>query len=377
MIACRMENDQKTMKEMLRRVFKRLLFPVEIILTCVRWYAAFLKPFSYITNKTVLAFSSTIVLLASTSALAVTAPKQVPATPPFDMQSVPLSTATLPPFPYLDWPAKLEDGYRNVLVDKQFDQAFVIVGRTLRAVEGRVERRDFPNDPIGWSAVAAQRNYATAVKNMGGVKVNSVLPGDPDWIGQQGGNPEVLLQKMRLPDNGPNIEGRGIVSYDTYLIRRRQNNLWIVVAETAGGGSTSLLTVEEKALEQSVAPLTAKQLATSLQQSGHVAVYVPFDTDRAEINPASLPIVEQIGKLLQTQPALKLQIEGHTDNVGTDVHNKALSQARAHAVLKAIVAQHIASDRLTAVGFGSSKPIADSGTEEGRAENRRVELVKR
>lgn len=261
--------------------------------------------------------------------LAIAPPKQVLAAPAFEPQTVALSAVALPAFPYLDWPARLDDGYRTVLADKEFDQAFVIAGRTLRAVEGRIQQRNFPNDPTGWSAIAAQRNYANAIEKLGGVKVNTVLPGDPNWISQQGGDAEALSKKLRLTDNGDNHEGRGVVSYDTYLIRRTQNNIWIVVAEVAGGNGTSLLMVEEKPMAQIVAPLAAEQLAAALQQAGHVAVYLPFDTDRDIINAASMPIIDQMVKLLRSQPALRLQIEGHTDGAGDAAHNKVLSLARA------------------------------------------------
>ena len=85
----------------------------------------------------------------------------------------------------------------------------------------------------------------------------------------------------------------------------------------------------------------------------------------------------EIGKLLQASPALRLGVEGHTDNAGTPAHNQALSEARAREVVRIITSQSIAADRLQAVGFGQSRPLADNATEAGRAQNRRVELVKR
>jgi len=87
--------------------------------------------------------------------------------------------------------------------------------------------------------------------------------------------------------------------------------------------------------------------------------------------------VAEIGKLLQASPALRLGVEGHTDNAGTPAHNQALSEARAREVVRIITSQSIAADRLQAVGFGQSRPLADNATEAGRAQNRRVELVKR
>ena len=328
-------------------------------------------------TKTLITATCAIFLLRATLTHAVAPPQQALAAQQFDMQSVPLSNTPLPAFPYLDWPSNLEIGYRNVVIDKSFDQTFVIVGRALRAVEGHVTQHNFPNDPVGWSAIAAQRNYANIIKNLGGVKVNSALPGDPTWLRQQGGEPEAVFKKLRLTDNGDNVESRGVVSYDVYLIRHTNSNVWFAVAEVAGGSSTSLLVIEEKALEQNVATLSAPEMAASLQKDGHVALYLSFDTDRDVIKLDSTAVIDEMAKLLRAQPALKVVIEGHTDNVGDSAHNKTLSLARANAVVRALVAQKIDPARLTAVGLGSSKPIAANDTEDGRHKNRRVELVRK
>ncbi|WP_414555007.1 OmpA family protein [Stenotrophomonas forensis] len=82
-------------------------------------------------------------------------------------------------------------------------------------------------------------------------------------------------------------------------------------------------------------------------------------------------------QLLQGDPALKLSIEGHTDNSGAVAHNRSLSEDRARSVVAALTARGIAAGRLQAAGFGADKPVADNGSEEGKARNRRVELVKR
>jgi len=80
---------------------------------------------------------------------------------------------------------------------------------------------------------------------------------------------------------------------------------------------------------------------------------------------------------LLTQDAdLKLRVEGHTDNQGNAAANQALSEKRAQAVMGWLVANGVDSSRLSAKGFGQSKPLADNGTEDGRAKNRRVELAR-
>ena len=123
-------------------------------------------------------------------------------------------------------------------------------------------------------------------------------------------------------------------------------------------------------------PPEASALKAALDKDGRVALYVNFDFAKSTLKPDAAPVVAQVLKLMKDNPGLKLAIEGHTDNVGGSDYNSKLSQARAAAMVGALVAQGIAADRLTSAGYGSDKPIADNNTSDGRAKNRRVELVK-
>ena len=107
-----------------------------------------------------------------------------------------------------------------------------------------------------------------------------------------------------------------------------------------------------------------------------MALYLNFDTDKATLRSEAQPVLAEVLKLLQTSPELRLAIQGHTDDQGTPAHNQALSEARAQAVVAALTAAGTAASRLTAAGFGQTKPVADNATEAGRAQNRRVELVR-
>jgi OOP family OmpA-OmpF porin len=132
--------------------------------------------------------------------------------------------------------------------------------------------------------------------------------------------------------------------------------------------------VVEKAMEQEI---TASDLSAELNKSGHVAVYgIHFDTGKATIQADSEAVLQQIVDLMQQNPALKLRVEGHTDNQGAAAANQALSERRAQAVVSWLTSHGVAASRLTAKGFGASKPVAENATEDGRAKNRRVELVK-
>lgn len=90
----------------------------------------------------------------------------------------------------------------------------------------------------------------------------------------------------------------------------------------------------------------------------------------------SLPAVDEVVKLMQGEPALKLRVEGHTYATGDAAHNRTLSLARAESVVQAITAKNIAAQRHTAAGKGPDQPLADNGTAAGKAKNRRVELVR-
>jgi outer membrane protein OmpA-like peptidoglycan-associated protein len=144
-----------------------------------------------------------------------------------------------------------------------------------------------------------------------------------------------------------------------------------------GNGTIWLRIVEKQGMQQYVVA-DAAALRSDIKSSGHVAVYgITFDTNRAEVKPESRSTLEQIAKLLKEEPTLKLKVVGHTDMTGPFDANLKLSQARAEAVVQVLVSQHgIAPARLKGFGVGPLAPVATNDTDEGRAKNRRVELVK-
>ncbi|HEU5402396.1 MAG TPA: OmpA family protein, partial [Terriglobales bacterium] len=115
----------------------------------------------------------------------------------------------------------------------------------------------------------------------------------------------------------------------------------------------------------------------ALKQTGHAQIYgINFDFASATIRPQSQPILAEIAKAMKDNPTWKLSVNGHTDNIGGDASNLELSRKRAAAVVEALTTQyHITSNRFTSGGFGASSPIDTNDTIEGRARNRRVELV--
>jgi outer membrane protein OmpA-like peptidoglycan-associated protein len=154
---------------------------------------------------------------------------------------------------------------------------------------------------------------------------------------------------------------------------------WIIVdaiRHFPDGTGYDLIVVEKAELAQEVV-VDAKAMMQDIQTKGSASVYgIYFDFGKADIKPESEIAIREIARLLQANRALKLYVVGHTDNIGDLDYNLRLSKARADVVVRELVTKYgISPDRLKAYGVGSLAPIASNKTEEGRAMNRRVELV--
>lgn len=157
-------------------------------------------------------------------------------------------------------------------------------------------------------------------------------------------------------------------------ISANKGKTWVVIENSGSYYYETIVTDQE--MKQEVTA-DSSSLKDELDKSGHVAVYgILFDTGKASLQASSEDTLNQIVKLMQDNPDLKLRVEGHTDNVGSSASNKVLSEKRAEAVKAWLVSHGVAADRLAANGFGDTKPVADNSTDEGRAKNRRVELAK-
>jgi len=141
-----------------------------------------------------------------------------------------------------------------------------------------------------------------------------------------------------------------------------------------------MVVVEGKPREQKmVTVMPADDMGKGIGEQGHVALYgIHFDYDKADLKPDSKPQLEEIAKMLKADTALNVLVVGHTDNQGDLAYNVDLSKHRAEAVIQALGKDYgIDTARLTAHGVGMTSPVASNATEEGRAKNRRVEIVGR
>jgi len=240
------------------------------------------------------------------------------------------------------FPTRMKGYHISLCEVKDFDMfAFETGKREKNVVEGRKTRLTYRVDTGAQepSALAIVRNYENAIKSVGGTIVFS----DPTrWM------------------NGKIVkDGREV---------------W---AQAERGNSTIWLTIVEKQGMTQEIVADAATFGKGLEAVGHVAVEgIYFDTAKSDVKPESKPALQEVAKLLASQPALKLLVVGHTDSVGSFEANMKLSQARAEAVVQALVKEYgVAAARLRPQGAGPIAPVATNRTEEGRARNRRVELV--
>lgn len=135
--------------------------------------------------------------------------------------------------------------------------------------------------------------------------------------------------------------------------------------------------VDVAAMTQNMVSVSASEMSKAIASTGRVALYgILFDSGKADVKAESKMALEEIAKLLKAEANLRLRVVGHTDNQGALDSNIALSKRRAEAVNAALVSQHgIAAARLSAFGVADLAPVASNNNEDGRAKNRRVELV--
>jgi OmpA-OmpF porin, OOP family len=288
-------------------------------------------------------------------------------------------------------------GYRF----KEFDEVELVAGKQItnkenkevfekmQTVEGKYSRIIYTY-PAERSSLEVMRNYQAAIQKAG---LKTIYSCEKAACGEDFGG--IFLTYMEQGG----FRGEGSSDYwaspfnygradERYFLAsgKRSDGSTIfagvyVVGPTDGKlGGVYLQILEPKAMETDKVSvnLNAEDMSKGLAAEGKIALYgLYFDTGKALIKPESKPQLAEMAALMQKDAALKVYIVGHTDNQGAAASNVALSQQRADAVVKALVADYkISASRMAAKGVASFAPIASNDSDAGKAKNRRVELVK-
>jgi OmpA-OmpF porin, OOP family len=237
-----------------------------------------------------------------------------------------------------------------------------------RRLEGRITRIAYRTSP-GPSSLEVSRNFETQLTKAG---FEMLVACDTDACG---GIPFTeAIDALPIPQMwidgfnyhyyaGRKLDG-GVETYAAVLVSKNNDEVYAQLTVAVIGA------IENKMVD-------AGAMAKGLREKGHIALYgIYFDTDKAVIKPESRPTLDEIAKLLRAQPQLNVVIVGHTDSQGTFDYNVDLSRRRADAVAAELARSYkIANTRLRTAGVGFLAPIGSNASDDGRALNRRVELV--
>ena len=253
-------------------------------------------------------------------------------------------------------------------------------------VEGQVSRYTYVA-PQGRSPAEVFRNYKSEFQRLGLETLYEKGAGEKGWFGPtldrisdedklgqilayNESEERVLIGKSKAPT----------VYYYVFVTSYRDGVIPERLVKTVAAGRTlaEIVTIAPEQMEQKMTFVNADEMSKTIATTGRIALYgVNFDTDKATVREDSTKTLEEIAKLLKAQPQLKLHVVGHTDNQGTQDHNLDLSRRRAASVVQELTGKYgVAAGRLDSFGCGWYAPVASNDAEEGRAKNRRVELVK-
>jgi outer membrane protein OmpA-like peptidoglycan-associated protein len=241
--------------------------------------------------------------------------------------------------------------------------------------------------PAGRTPTEVFRNYKQEFQRLGIQTLYEKSAGQPGWFGPTFNNiaedcdlqqilaydeAEERLLVGKNKDTNPTYYVVFVTAYRDGVIPER---LQSKVKKGLALAQIVVLTPQE--MEKKMTFVNADDMKQALHDSGKVALYgVYFDTDKDVVKSESQPTLDEIAKLLKSEPSLRLHVVGHTDNQGKPEYNLELSRRRAANVVRELTTKMgVSASRLDSFGCGLYSPVAPNGTEDGRAKNRRVELV--
>ncbi|WP_316778171.1 OmpA family protein [Pedobacter antarcticus] len=283
----------------------------------------------------------------------------------FNIADIPFSTADLGDFPFFTLPEGLKE--QNKPLQKKFDICFFPMNGTMTPVEGRLYKTNVTAKPgEEFSQRFFEKSMEDYLTSVGAVKIY---------------DGEITNEEYdRYNKQDPNKGGEGDIGYTGeqikfYVIRPKdKGNIYVQFSANNAAGKLNVL--QEEVFQQTIKKVTADDIAKDLTEKGKSILYINFNLDKSTISADGKSVVDEIAEALKKNSALNIAIEGHTDNTGEVSHNKRLSNDRANAVLNALTTNGIDKSRLSEKGFGAERPLVANDSEDNKAKNRRVELVK-
>lgn len=295
----------------------------------------------------------------------------------FDWSNIPVSNAEIGSFPYLTAPDGFliwKDGHNEIAPNgmtafSDFSKLIMYNGNAFLDAEGKKAEMHFAmvDRKANFNQLKFDKSVDSYLESLGAVLLfKGQIPKDKLSELNKVDDKTVFKYVQGDPWNSDPVRH--------YALNHKNGKVFFQVWSNSSAGEVGVVEVE--GFKQTIKAPTASEMQKEIEGNGKAVLNINFDTDKASLKPDGVKVVDEIFTLLSNNAKLKLSIEGHTDNTGSVQRNKQLSGERANAVMYTLAAKGIDIKRLKASGFGSEKPVAANDTEENKAKNRRVELVK-
>jgi OOP family OmpA-OmpF porin len=295
----------------------------------------------------------------------------------FDWSTTPVSNAEIGEFPYVTAPDGFiiwKDGHNEIAENgmtkfSDFNKLIMYTGSSFFNAEGKKAELDFAmaDDKIEFNQFKFDKSFDNYLESIG---AKLIFKGQ---IPREKIN-ELNKQEDKTVHNYIQGDPYNSSPVKHYVLNHTKGRIVFQVWSNSSRAEIGI--VELEGFKQTIKAPTASEMKSEIDKTGKAILHINFDTDKATLKPDGEKIVAEIYTLLEDNERLHIAIEGHTDATGSSERNEQLSSERANTVMYALAGKGIAIKRLQAKGFGSTKPIFPDNSEENKAKNRRVELVK-
>lgn len=295
----------------------------------------------------------------------------------FDWNTVPQSTAEIGEFPYITAPdgfsitdkghlSETKEGYSEF---KEFGKLIMYNGSTFYNAEGKVAELYFrmKSANADFEQYRFDRSIDKYLEGIGAKLLTKVkLSKEQTDALNKEDDMMVYNHIVGDPWNEP-------VRF--WALNHKNGKVMFQVFSNSASGEVGVIELE--GFKQTIKAPTAVQMKKDIDTGGKAILNINFDTDKSSLKPDGQKVVDEILVLLKNNPAMNISVEGHTDNAGTKDKNKKLSIERANTIVGFLTKNGIAGKRVSATGYGAVNPLVANDSEENKAKNRRVELVKK